>query len=187
LKVLLIDFYDSFTFNIFHYLEGLGVDVTVCEDKALVLDEIEAFDCIILSPGPGLPNETQSMFAVLERYSSSKKILGVCLGMQGVAEFFGATLYNQNSVKHGISERMTILQPNRLFRNFKNEISVGLYHSWAVDLNKGQSLIPIGFSENNILMAYEHATLPIFGVQFHPESILTENGKEVFKNFLFSC
>ena len=187
MKVLLIDFYDSFTFNIFHYLESLGVDVTVIEDKALLLDEIEQFDCIILSPGPGVPNETESLFPVLERYSNSKKILGVCLGMQGIAEFYGARLYNQNLVKHGVSEKMNILQPNRLFSNFENEISVGLYHSWAVDLSESVDLLPIAFSENNILMAYEHHTLPVFGVQFHPESILTENGKEVFKNFLFSC
>ena len=187
MKVLLIDFYDSFTFNIFHYLEGLGVDVTVVEDKSIILDEIEQYDCIVLSPGPGIPSDTKSLFVVLERYSKSKKILGVCLGMQGISEYFGAKLYNQNSVKHGVSEKMNILQPNRLFSNFKNEISVGLYHSWAVNLKESGELLPVAFSENNILMAFEHKTLPVFGVQFHPESILTENGKEVFKNFLFSC
>ncbi len=187
MKVLLIDFYDSFTYNIFHYLEGLGVDVTVVEDKTINLDEIEQFDSIILSPGPGIPKDTNSMFAVIERYSKTKKILGVCLGMQGIAEYFGAKLYNQNSVKHGVSEKMNIIRPNRLFKNFKNEISVGLYHSWAVDLKENDVLIPIAFSENSILMAYEHCSLPVFGVQFHPESILTENGKDVFKNFLFSC
>ena len=187
MKVLLIDFYDSFTFNIFHYLESLGAAVTVVEDKSIILDEIEQYDCIILSPGPGIPKETKSLFAVLERYSKSKKILGVCLGMQGIAEFYGAKLYNQNLVKHGVSEKMNILQPNRLFLNFKNEISVGLYHSWAANLKESGELFPVAFSENNVLMAFEHQTLPVFGVQFHPESILTENGKEVFKNFLFSC
>lgn len=187
MKVLLIDFYDSFTYNIYHYLRNLEVDVTVCEDKEIILDELESYECIIFSPGPGLPKETYSMFSVLKRYSNSKKILGICLGMQGVAEFYGAKLYNQESVRHGVAEKMLINKETRLFNGFPKNIDVGLYHSWAVELNESSQLISTGHLENGIVMAIEHFELPVFGVQFHPESILTSQGRELFTNFLFKC
>lgn len=185
MKVLLIDFYDSFTFLIAHYLESCGAEVTIVEDKFVQLEEIDTFDAIVFSPGPGLPKETFSMFNVLEHYANKKKILGICLGMQGIAQYYGNELYNQVQVKHGISEKIIISNFTTLFKNIPSEFQVGLYHSWAVSLNTVSEMKQIALSENNVIMAIQHASKPIYGVQFHPESILTENGKEIFKNFLF--
>lgn len=166
---------------------GLGAKLTVLEDKEVKIDELDQFDCIVFSPGPGLPKDTHSMFPVLERYASSKKILGICLGMQGIAEFYGATLYNQKNVKHGVVETIKVLSESKLFLNIPKEINVGLYHSWAVDLENAKNLKMIAKSDNCVVMAIEHNELPVFGVQFHPESILTPYGKEIIENFLFDC
>lgn len=185
MKVLLIDFYDSFTYNIYHYLIGMGVEVSVREDKQLDLNEVENFDCVIFSPGPGLPEETQSLFPVLEKYANTKRILGICLGMQGISDFFGGKLYNQEAVKHGVSEKIKILRTENLFKDFPSTISVGLYHSWAVNIQECKELRPTAYSESNVVMAIEHVDLPIYAVQFHPESILTEKGKELLVNFIF--
>lgn len=187
MKVLLIDFYDSFTYNIFHYLESLGAEVTVWEDLAVEIDQVAQFDCIVFSPGPGLPKDTKSLFPILKQYEKSKKILGVCLGMQGIAEYYGAKLYNQKEVKHGVSEKIRCINDGKLFLNLPIEIEVGLYHSWAVELREGLEIFSTGISENTVVMAIEHVKLPIYGVQFHPESILTPFGKDILRNFLFSC
>jgi anthranilate synthase component 2 len=168
-----------------HYFESCGAEVTIVEDKLVQLEEIDTFDAIVFSPGPGLPKETFSMFNVLEHYAGKKKILGICLGMQGIAQYYGNELYNQVQVKHGISEKITISNSTTLFKNIPSEFQVGLYHSWAVSLNIVSEMKQIALSENNVIMAIQHASKPIYGVQFHPESILTENGKEIFKNFLF--
>jgi len=187
LKVLLIDFYDSFTYNIFHYLESYGADVTVIEDRAVKLEEVAHYDCIVFSPGPGLPKDTASMFPVLEKYASSKKIIGICLGMQGIASYFGDELYNLNQVKHGVSEQITIESSGSLFVNLDKTQTVGLYHSWAVKLKENSQLEGLAYSSEYVLMALKHRDYPIYGLQFHPESILTKNGKEMLKNFLFIC
>jgi anthranilate synthase/aminodeoxychorismate synthase-like glutamine amidotransferase len=186
LKVLLIDFYDSFTYNIYHYLISLGVSVDVVEDRELHLTDVERYDCIVLSPGPGLPNETRSLFDILETYGGSKKILGVCLGMQGIAEFYGGKLYNQKSVRHGVSVKMDIIESNDIFYQLPKSFSVGLYHSWAVDISETILLKPLAVSEDKVIIAIKHVELPIYGVQFHPESVLTEFGKEMFFNFLYT-
>lgn len=187
MKVLLIDFYDSFTYNIYHYLISLGVEVTVWEDKELDIEKAGEYDFIIFSPGPGLPKDTESIFRILEHYGKSKKILGICLGMQGIAEFYGAKLYNQVNVKHGVAERILIHKHDTLFFNLPNEIEVGLYHSWAVDISESPFLISLASSESGVEMAIKHKDYPIFGVQFHPESILTPEGKNILQNFLFHC
>lgn len=166
---------------------GLGAKLTVMEDKNVNVDELDQYDYIVFSPGPGLPKDTHSMFPVLERYASSKKILGICLGMQGIAEFYGATLFNQKIVKHGIVEPIEILSESKLFLNIPKEINVGLYHSWAVDIKNAEKLNVSAKSKNGIIMAIEHNELPVFGIQFHPESILTPYGKEILENFLFDC
>jgi anthranilate synthase component 2 len=186
LKVLLIDFYDSFTYNIYHYLISLGVSVDVVEDREFHLDEAEQYDCIVLSPGPGLPGETRSLFEILEKYGRSKKILGVCLGMQGIAEYYGGKLYNQKSVRHGVSVKMDILESNGIFHGLPDSFSVGLYHSWAVEISETNLLKLLAVSEDEVIMAIKHGELPIYGVQFHPESVLTEFGKEMFFNFLYT-
>lgn len=166
---------------------GLGAKLTVMEDKEVNIDELDQFEYIVFSPGPGLPKDTHSMFPVLERFASTKKILGICLGMQGIAEFYGATLYNQKEVKHGVVETIKVLSESKLFLNIPKEINVGLYHSWAVDLKNSESLKEIAKSDNCVVMAIEHKEFPVFGVQFHPESILTPYGKEIIENFLFDC
>lgn len=183
----MIDFYDSFTYNIFHYLESCGVDVHVVEDRAVKIDEVDCFDCIVFSPGPGLPSETVSMFPVLEKYAGTKKILGICLGMQGIASFYGDELYNLLKVKHGVSEIIQVDPTVGLFNDLDKNQEVGLYHSWAVRINPNSDLKVTATSSENVTMALQHKELPVFGVQFHPESILTENGKEMLKNFLFVC
>ncbi len=168
-------------------MESFGVDVTVIEDRAVNLEEVALYDCIVFSPGPGLPKNTTSLFPVLEKYSASKKILGICLGMQGIAAYFGDDLYNLSQVKHGVSEQISIDTSNALFSNLKKTQTVGLYHSWAVQLKENSKLMEIGESNESVVMALKHNKLPVYGVQFHPESILTENGKEILKNFLFVC
>jgi anthranilate synthase/aminodeoxychorismate synthase-like glutamine amidotransferase len=186
LKVLLIDFYDSFTYNIHHYLIGLGAAVDVVEDRELDIDNVEHYEAIVFSPGPGLPEQTNSLFPVLERYAKSKKILGICLGMQGIAQFYGASIYNQKAVKHGVAESLTVLSHDNLFLSLPDTFKVGLYHSWAVDLNGVAILKEMARSEEGVTMAFKHMSLPVFGVQFHPESILTEYGKNILSNFLFN-
>jgi anthranilate synthase/aminodeoxychorismate synthase-like glutamine amidotransferase len=163
----------------------MGANVDVVEDKKVVLAEVEHYDCIVFSPGPGLPRNTRSMFPVLEKYEDSKRILGICLGMQGIAEFFGAKLYNQQQVKHGVAETIRILKSDNLFHGFPSHIKVGLYHSWAVDLMDCAELKATSNTENGVTMSFEHISKPIYGVQFHPESILTDKGKELLSNFIF--
>lgn len=168
-------------------MESYGVDVTVIEDRAVQLEEVKHYDCIIFSPGPGLPKDTTSMFPVLEKYATTKKIMGICLGMQGIASFFGDELYNLKQVKHGVFEQISIDTSSALFANLEKTQTVGLYHSWAVQLKENSKLKEIGRSNKSVVMALKHKELPIYGVQFHPESILTENGREILKNFLFVC
>lgn len=185
MKIALIDFKDSFTFNIAHYIESEGVEVQVLQDEFLDVATLIDFDKIILSPGPGLPKEKKSMQLILEKYHAVKPILGICLGMQGIVEFFGGTIYNQEEVKHGVQTKIFKLDTSMLFKNLIFPFNVGLYHSWACDVNLSKELIPTSISEDKILMSIEHISLPIYAVQFHPESILSENGKEIVRNFLY--
>lgn len=184
MKILLIDNYDSFTYNLFHYLEDMECEVTVVRNDSFDLEDVSSFDKIVLSPGPGLPKEAGLMNAVIDRYYQTKPILGICLGMQALAEYFGGKLYNQVRVKHGISEICTQTYPSMLFSEVPTDFTVGLYHSWAIDIANNAHLRETSLSENQILMSLEHHTLPIFGVQFHPESILTPHGKQILRNFI---
>lgn len=184
MHILIIDNYDSFTYNLVHYFEELNCSVVVFRNNQMNILDVEKYDAIVLSPGPGLPKEAGLLMAIIEMYHQKKPILGVCLGMQALAEFFGGTLYNQQEVKHGVSEKCKQIYPNKLFANVKMQFEVGLYHSWAIDLGEVDCLKVTAISENKVLMAVEHQTLPIVGVQFHPESILTPNGKEMILNFI---
>ncbi len=184
MKVLLLDNFDSFTYNLFHYLEALDCDVTVARNNAISIEEIASFDKIVLSPGPGLPSDAGIMMEIIENYVFQKPILGVCLGMQALCEYFGGTLYNQPIVKHGVIEKCKHNKKSKLFINVPEIFDVGLYHSWATDISKINDLNETAFSENEILMAFEHAQLPVFGVQFHPESLMTTQGRDIIKNFL---
>lgn len=182
-KVLIVDFYDSFTYNLVHYFEKLDCDVCVIRNDAIDLKTILNFDRLVLSPGPGLPKEKENLFEILEQFNGKIPILGICLGMQAIGEFMGGSIKNQLIVKHGIAENITISGRNYLFQSFTNSIQVGLYHSWEVVDIPIKNISSI--SENNVIMAIEFPKQKLFGVQFHPESILTENGLALLRNFLY--
>ena len=180
--MLIVDFYDSFTYNLAHYFEKLDSKVKVSRNDELDLDIILNFDKLILSPGPGLPKEKEKMFEILEQFHGKIPILGICLGMQAIGEFMGGRIQNQSIVKHGIAENITVSNSNYLLKNLPNKFQIGLYHSWEI-VN-----IPIenvsSISQNNVIMSIEFPEQKLYGVQFHPESILTENGLELLRNFL---
>jgi anthranilate synthase component 2 len=187
LKVLLVDNYDSFTYNLVHYIEGFDVDVSVIFNDQINLEEVAQYDKIVFSPGPGLPADAGLMNEIISTYADSKPMLGVCLGFQAIVEVFGGQLYNQLEVKHGVAVKAQFDTSSTLFKETAPEFEVGLYHSWAVhekDLPK--VFKPTARSIEGVLMAFEHKTRPIFGVQFHPESILSQYGKQIVKNFLFN-
>lgn len=184
MKILLVDNFDSFTFNLAHYIEGLDCEVSVVRINEVSYEDVLFFDKIVISPGPGLPHESELLMKFIETFHDKKPILGVCLGMQALGEFFGDKLINLNQVKHGVSGFIEIIDHTTLFRGLKSEIEVGLYHSWAVELQENSKFIPLAYSKEKILMAFQHETLPLFGVQFHPESIMTPSGKSVLFNFL---
>lgn len=184
-KVLLVDNFDSFSFNLVHYLEKLDAEVVVQTNVSVQIDDLTAYDKIVLSPGPGLPRESGKLMEVITKAIELKiPLLGVCLGMQAIALHFGDELYNQQILKHGCAEKLTQNGVNVLFQNLPKEFNVGLYHSWAVKLNENSPLISTAYSESDVLMAVEHENLPVYAVQFHPESILSEYGLEVIENFL---
>jgi len=183
-KILLIDNFDSFTYNLFHYLEACEAEVEVIRNDELVLSDIEVFDKIVFSPGPGLPKDAGQMLQVIEKYHTTKPMLGVCLGMQALGEFFGNELYNMKEVKHGVSDYIHHFDDDLLFQGIPSSFQVGLYHSWAVRLKDKSPLQATAKSLNNILMALKHKDLPTFWDQFHPDSNLTEHGKKMIENFV---
>lgn len=186
MEVLLLDNYDSFTYNLVHYLEGFDCKVTVVFNDQLDLSDVHRYDKIVLSPGPRLPKDAGVMMELIEKYHTSKPILGVCLGFQGLVEFFGGSLYNQESVKHGVKTNLKANTASKLFQNTADQFQVGLYHSWAANKSDfPKSLEITALNDEDVIMAFEHHTLPIAGVQFHPESILSEFGKKLVENFVF--
>jgi anthranilate synthase component 2 len=184
-KILVIDNYDSFTYNLVHYLEDLNCEVTVYRNDEFDIDEIAVFDKILLSPGPGIPDEAGLLKAVIAKYAPTKSILGVCLGQQAIGEVFGGTLSNLDKVYHGVSSMVkTSVDDELLFEGLGNEFEVGRYHSWVVDANLPDVLEATSFDENGQVMSLRHKTLDVRGVQFHPESVLTPNGKKILENWL---
>jgi anthranilate synthase component 2 len=186
MKVLILDNYDSFTYNLFHYFKGYTPEVTVKRNDEITGEALEEYSHIVISPGPGLPQNAGILMDVLDRYSTSKPILGICLGLQAIVEHFGGELYNQKIVKHGLQEEIDVLNnASGLFKGFDNSIHVGLYHSWAAKKeNLPQELEITAKGKTGVIMAIEHKTLPISAVQFHPESILTPSGKQIIKNWI---
>ena len=187
MRILLLDNYDSFTFNLLHLLEQAeNVEVDVVRNDTIVIEEVNKYDGVVLSPGPGLPKEAGKMMDVLASYFTSKKILGVCLGHQAIGEYCGAELSNLNQVRHGVWSRTEILHPEeKLFYNFPRTFKSGLYHSWVISPQTlPDQLIPLAYDEHGNIMAIRHVKYPVWGVQFHPESILTEYGKELIFNWL---
>jgi anthranilate synthase component 2 len=184
MRLLILDNYDSFTYNLFHYAQQLCDDVAVFRNDELTLQAVDAYTHIIISPGPGLPQQAGISMQVLETYATKKSILGVCLGFQAMALWAKAELYNQTQVAHGLSRQATRMGESWLLRGVPQEFSVGLYHSWAVSLPQGSPFYPTAQLENGTLMAFEHPTLPLAGVQFHPESIMTESGLLMLENWI---
>jgi len=183
--ILVIDNYDSFTYNLVHYLEDLNCEVTVYRNDEFDIDEISHFDKILLSPGPGIPDEAGLLKAVIAKYAPTKSILGVCLGQQAIGEVFGGTLSNLDKVYHGVATMVkTSVDDELLFEGLGNEFEVGRYHSWVVDANLPDVLEATSFDENGQVMSLRHKTFDVRGVQFHPESVLTPNGKKILENWL---
>ncbi|UGU17094.1 aminodeoxychorismate/anthranilate synthase component II [Sinomicrobium kalidii] len=184
-KILVIDNYDSFTYNLVHYLEDLGCEVTVKRNDQLELEDAEPFDRILLSPGPGIPDEAGLLKAIIKKYAPSKSILGVCLGQQAIGEVFGGSIINLNKVYHGVATKVTITADDEpLFRGLEKEIEVGRYHSWVVDPELPETLEATSFDETGQVMSLRHREYDVKGVQYHPESVLTPDGKKILKNWL---
>jgi anthranilate synthase component 2 len=185
-KLLIIDNYDSFTFNLVQLVEqhgGWSFDVR--KNDEIGLEEVDQYEKVMLSPGPGIPSEAGIMPDLIRHYKLSKSILGVCLGHHAIAEAFGGGLYNFSQPVHGIQREMEILKEDGLFKDVPLKTKVGLYHSWAVNLeNFPEELEPLALSEMGVLMALRHRKYYIKGVQFHPESIMTPEGKRMIWNWL---
>ncbi|OOH88035.1 anthranilate synthase component II [Pasteurellaceae bacterium 15-036681] len=184
--LLIIDNHDSFTFNLVDLLRKIGVEMQVVSVEDLDLDQVEQFSHIMISPGPDVPRAYPQLFAMLERYHQTKSILGVCLGHQTICEFFGGELYNLKQVRHGWQRPLIQQQPNPLFKGLPNSFNIGLYHSWAILQNSLENtpLVATATCDDNVLMAMKHRDLKIYGVQFHPESFITEYGEQILRNWL---
>lgn len=185
-RVFVIDNYDSFTYNLVHYLEELDCEVTVKRNDQFNLDELEEYPLLLLSPGPGIPEESGLLKAAIERYAPSKKILGVCLGQQAIGEVFGAQLINLDKVYHGIATPVNITAEDVLFKDLPKSIEVGRYHSWVVKTPLPASLEATSFDDQGQLMSLRHKTYDVRAVQYHPESVLTPHGKKMLENWINS-
>jgi anthranilate synthase component II len=194
MKILVFDNYDSFTYNLVHLVEKTIDDkVDVYRNDQIPLEKVQAYDKIILSPGPGLPSEAGMLMPLIKQYASSKSILGVCLGHQAIGEVFGGSLINLTKVYHGVATAIKIIpQPPQhatvnadLFDGIPNGFLAGRYHSWVIDPNNFPNCLEVtATDESGYIMAIRHKTYDILGVQFHPESILTPDGEQVMRNWL---
>lgn len=186
-KILVLDNYDSFTYNLVHYIEAdLNYEVDVYRNDEITLEEVNKYNTIVLSPGPGLPKDAGILKELIKTYASTKKILGVCLGMQAIGEVFGGKLENLNTVFHGVATTLKVIDTDDLlYKNLPPEFNVGRYHSWVISPQEFPKVLNItAVEENNQIMSIKHKDFNVYGVQFHPESILTEYGKEIIQNFL---
>lgn len=185
LRVVVIDNYDSFTYNLVHLVRHLGVDVTVYRNDQFALADLETFDKIILSPGPGIPAEAGLLLDVIRTYAGRKPILGVCLGHQAIGEVFGGSLTNLSDVFHGVATEGTQLQNDPIFAGLPRRITMGRYHSWVVDRDTLPACLEVtAESDEGYIMALRHRDYDIHGIQFHPESVLTPQGGTIVSNWL---
>ena len=185
MKTLLIDNYDSFTYNLRQILEEEGCEVTVWRNDHFKLQDVKPFDHVVLSPGPGIPSEAGLLEDVIRTWAETKPILGICLGEQAIGEVFGGKLFNLPHVFHGVQTPVHILEEEPLFRNLPSTIQAGRYHSWVVSKEDFPACLQItAESEEGQIMALRHRTLPVHGIQFHPESILTPCGRTIIHNFI---
>ncbi|WP_234736276.1 anthranilate synthase component II [Tellurirhabdus bombi] len=188
MKVLVIDNYDSFTYNLVYLLRELGCEVSVFRNDKISVEEVDQYDKILLSPGPGIPSEAGILQEVVRTYAPTKSILGICLGHQGIGEVFGGKLENMDDVYHGVAHRTFIKDPQeKLFQGIPSELLVGRYHSWTVVPDTlPDDVVITATDENGRVMGLAHKVYDVRGLQFHPESVLTEYGKEMLQNWLNS-
>ena len=187
MKILVFDNYDSFTYNLVHLVEKILHQKTdVYRNDQIALEDIKRYDKIILSPGPGIPEEAGLLLPLIKEYASTKSILGVCLGHQAIGQAFGGTLKNLDKVYHGVATKINILNQNApILKNLGNEVEVGRYHSWIVDKENFPAELEItAVDDNGYIMALQHKTFDVQGVQFHPESVLTPDGEKMLRNWL---
>jgi anthranilate synthase component 2 len=186
-KILIIDNYDSFTYNLVHLVNEIGLQCEVWRNDRFAIGDVDAYDKIILSPGPGIPSEAGLLLEVIEKYAPTKSIFGVCLGQQAIAEVFGGKLYNLSQPMHGIATPISVIdKEEKLFKGLPASFKVGRYHSWVVDEKAIPEVLTVTAIDeaDNSAMALRHVTYDVRGVQFHPESILTEFGKEMMANWI---
>ncbi|MBJ6117902.1 aminodeoxychorismate/anthranilate synthase component II [Pontibacter sp. BT310] len=187
MQVLVIDNYDSFTYNLVHLLQELGADVTVRRNDKTTLEEVGNYSKIMLSPGPGIPNEAGMLKEIIRTFGPTKSLFGVCLGHQAIGEIYGGKLFNSNEVWHGVATPVTIVcEQEKLFSDLPKQFNTGRYHSWLVEQNLPDCLVPTAVDESGNIMALRHKEFDVRGVQFHPESVLTEHGREIIKNWLLN-
>ena len=185
MKIVIIDNYDSFTYNLSNLVKELGAEVTVLRNDSFPIEELETYDKILLSPGPGIPKEAGLLLEVIRTYAGKKPILGVCLGEQAIGEVFGGKLTNLSEVYHGIQSPIRITASNYLFEGLPEEILVGRYHSWVIDRENFPDALEItAVSQEGYIMALRHKDFDVQGIQFHPESVLTPDGKKIISNWL---
>ena len=185
MKIVIIDNYDSFTYNLAHLVKSLGAQVTVLRNDRFELSDLEEFDKIILSPGPGIPSEAGLLLDVIRTYAGRKPMLGVCLGHQAIGEVFGAKLENLADVYHGVALEGTQFRKDYIFDGLPERITMGRYHSWVVSREDFPDCLEItAISDEGRIMALRHRQYDIHGIQFHPESVLTPDGAEIISNWL---
>lgn len=185
-KIAVIDNYDSFTYNLVHYLEAPGNELTVVRNDEIDIKDLALYDKIVLSPGPGIPSEAGMLSDIIKTYSPTKSILGICLGQQAIAEAFGGSLINLKTVYHGMATTINILIDDEvLFAGLPPQIEVGRYHSWSVNREDFPEVLEVtSIDENGEIMSLRHRVFDVRAVQFHPESILTPQGRMIIENWL---
>ena len=186
MKIVIIDNYDSFTYNLSHLVKELGAEVTVVRNDQFELPDLEQYSKIILSPGPGIPSEASLLLDVIRTYAGKKPILGVCLGHQAIGEVFGAKLENLSDVFHGVATPCHIIADDPIFSGLERDITIGRYHSWVVSREGLPDCLEVtAESDEGQIMALRHRELNVRGIQFHPESVLTPDGRKMLQNWMF--
>lgn len=185
MRIVIIDNYDSFTYNLAHLVKELGAEVEVLRNDQFQIEDLLPYDKIILSPGPGIPSEAGLLLDVIRQYAPIKPILGVCLGHQAIGEYFGGHLTNLSQVFHGVSSIVSVTTPDYIYNELPDHIEVGRYHSWVVDtLAFPDSLEITSVSEEGQIMSLRHRQYDVRGIQYHPESVLTPDGQKIISNWL---
>ena len=185
MKILVIDNYDSFVYNLVYILKKeKNCTVTVVKNDQINLNDVNLFDKILLSPGPGIPKNAGLMNDLVNQFAATKNILGVCLGHQSIGEIFNGTLHNLSEPLHGVTSRINVLKNDILFNDIPNHFLIAHYHSWVVHQTKNSDFDVLAINTSNHIMAIKHKTYNVRGLQFHPESILTEYGEKIIQNWV---